>query len=129
MQSHVIPCKTYLMRAANQRIASKQVIALMIDSGTQIRPINLDRLLIEHNIIMGVEHIVVVPASLCQEVCDHKGGHAGLLTHGKHGLPLMCLTKYSTCIPLIAAFVEYQTLAKNDEIEDELIFAKADAAT
>ena len=86
--------------------APKQGIALMINSGTQICPINLDRLLIEHSIIMGVEHVMAVTASLYQEVCNHRAEHAGFLIHGKHGLPLMYLTIYSTCIPLIAAFVE-----------------------
>jgi hypothetical protein len=105
----------------------KQGIALMIDSGTQMQPINLDRSLIEHNIILGVKHVVEVPANLCQKVCNHRAEHAGLLIHGKHGLPSMYLTNYSTYIPLIAALRlgEYHELAKTDRIDDILILAKA----
>ena len=68
-----------------------QGIALMIDSGTQIRPINLDRSLIEHNIMTGIEHVVAVPASLCQEMSNQRAEHAGLLIHSKDGLPLLYL--------------------------------------
>ena len=70
----------------------KQGITLMVDSGAQMRSRNLNRSLIEHNIILRVEHAVAVPTSLCQEVCNNRAEHAGLVIHGKHGLPSMYLT-------------------------------------
>ena len=97
----------------------------MIDLGTQIQTSNRDRSLIEHKIIMGVKHVVAVLASLCQEVYNHRTEHAGLLIHGKNGLPSMYLINYPTYIPLIAAFVEYHTLVKTNKIDDEIIFIKA----
>ena len=97
----------------------------MIDLGTQIQTSNRDRSLIEHKIIMGVKHVVAVLASLCQEVYNHRTEHAGLLIHGKNGLPSMYLINYPTYIPLIAAFVEYHIYVKTNQIDDEVIFAKA----
>jgi hypothetical protein len=92
-----------------------------------MRPINVDKSLIQHNIIMRVKYIVAVPASLCQEVCNHRAEHAGLLMHGKHGLSLMYFTNYQTHIPLIAAFQEYHNFAKTDGTDTTLLFVKSES--
>ena len=98
----------------------------MINSGTQMQPINLNRSLIEHNIILGIKHEVTVPASLHQEVCNHRAEHAEFLIHGKYGLPSMYLTNYPIHMPLLAAFQESCQYVKNNKISDLIILVKSD---
>ena len=109
----VDPCETmryvlelYCLTHAGH--APKTGTSLMIDSGTKMRPINPERSLIEHDIIVGVEHVVAVPASKHQEVRDHRAEFSVLLIHGKHGLPLWRLTNFSTRIPFGAAYERYE---------------------
>ena len=91
-----------------------------------MQPINQDSLLIEHNIMLGIKHVVMVPASFQQEVYNHRAEYAGLSIHGNHGLPLMCLVNYLTYIVLVAAFQEYHNFAMTNRTDNRIFFAESD---
>ena len=81
-----------------------------------MRPIHLNRSLIEYTIILGIRHIVAVPVSLCQKLCNHKEKSADFLIHSKHGLLSMYIINYPIYMPLVAAFLEYEQHVKNEGI-------------
>ena len=97
----------------------------MINLGTRMWPINLNRFLIEHTIILEIEHIVAVPASLPQNMCYHRVEYADFLIHGKHRLLSMYLTNYQIYTPLLVAFQEYHQYVKNEGIDENILFAKS----
>ena len=105
--------------------APKQGIAPMIDSGIQIRPINLNRSLIEHNIILRIEHIVAVPVCSFQKLLEHKDKYADLLIRDKHGLPSMYIIDYLIHIPLLEVSLEYRHDVVNEGIGMNIILAKS----
>ena len=78
----------------------------MIDSGNQMQPIDLNRYLIEHDLILGTEHVVAVTASLCQKLWDHREEYADFLIHGNHALPPMYTTNYPLYIHLLVVLLE-----------------------
>ena len=115
-----------LLPATSKWHAPKQGIALMIDSGTQMRPINLNQSLVDHSVILGIEHTVAVPVSLRQDVCEHRTEDADFLIHDKHEVPSICPTNYPIHIPLVAAFQEYHQYFMNKGIGERKILAKSD---
>ena len=66
-----------------------------------MRSINLDKLLIEHNIVCGIEHIVAVPVHSCQKLWENKEKHAVILIHGIHGLPSLQIINYPNYISFL----------------------------
>ena len=59
-------------KATIPRHAPKQGITLVIDSGTGMRSINLNKLLTEHDVMCGIENIVAVPVHSCQKLLENK---------------------------------------------------------
>ena len=91
-----------------------------------MRSINLDKLLIEHNIVCGIEHIVAVPVHSCRNLWKDKEKHAVILIHDKHGLPSLQIINYPTYIPSVAAAGEYKEYTFNEGIGETPIFVKSD---
>ena len=63
-----VPMKNALDKycaATTLRYAPTQRIALMIDSGTRMQSLNLDKSLIEHNVRCDIDHIVAGPVHSC----------------------------------------------------------------
>ena len=97
----------------------------MIDSGTQMRSIDLDKLLIEHNVVCGIEQIVTVPVHSCQYLLKDKETHAVILIHGKHGLPSLQIVNYLTYIPFVAEIGHYKEYIFNEGVRETPIFVKS----
>ena len=76
---------------------------------------------------MGVKHVVAVPASLNQDMCNDRAEHANFLIHGKYGphmgVPHSLLNihspRYSIC--------GITHTRQDGNIDDETIFAKPDS--
>ena len=88
----------------------------MIDSENRMQPINLNISLIEHTIILGIKHIVVVPVYSRQNLYKHKEKYTDFLIHGKRGLPSMYIINYPIYIPLVAASLEHGQHTKSEGI-------------
>ena len=56
--------------ATTLRRAPTQGIALMVNARTLMQSINLDKSLIEHDVVCGIGHIVVVPVHSCQKLWE-----------------------------------------------------------
>ena len=81
-----------------------------------MQSIHLDKLLIEHNIVCGIEHIVSVPVHSCQKLWENKEKHAVILIHGRHGLPSLQIINYPNYIPFVEAADDYKEYILNKGI-------------
>ena len=92
-----------------------------------MQPINLNRFLIEHNIILWIKHIVVMLISLCQKICDYEEIYADFVIHGNYRLSSMYITNYPIYTPLLVAFLECKQYVRNEGIaEREIDLSKFD---
>ena len=102
--------------ATTLRRAPTQGITFMINSGTRMQLINLEKLLIEHNVVCGIEHILAVPVHSCQKLPENMENHADVLNHDRHGLPSLQITNYPKYIPFVVAVEDYNKYIFNKGI-------------
>jgi hypothetical protein len=106
--------------------APKQGITLMIDLGNRMQPINLDRSLVKHTILLGIAYIVAVLVYSCQNLCKHKEKYVEFLINGRHGLTPMYIINYPTYTPHVAVSLEYGQSAVTEWIGENIFLAKSD---
>ena len=82
-------------------------------------------MVIEHNVVCGIEQIVTVPVHSCQKLWKDKEKHAVILIHGKHGLPSLQIINYPTYIPFVAAAGHYREYISNKGIGETPTFVKS----
>ena len=73
----------------------------MINLGTQMQSINLNKFRIEHDSMCGIENMVAVPVHFCQKLWENKEKRADILIHGRHELPSLQIINYPKYITLV----------------------------